>query len=58
MNNDFFVKREPLGNGYDFFMCPKCRHKNPLVFSDTMQALADMTDKFNCEECGQTVVLV
>lgn len=58
MNNDPVVKREPMGNGYDFFMCPKCVHKNPLVFSDSMQSLADLSDKFNCEECGQVVRLI
>lgn len=49
------VKKEPMGNGYDHFVCPKCGHDNPIVFvSESMQMLADMADTLNCESCGET----
>ncbi len=39
------AKKEPMGNGYDHFVCPKCGHDNP----------ADCADKLNCESCGITL---
>lgn len=48
------VKKEPMGNGYDHFICPTCGHDNPIVFSESLQALADVADKLNCESCGET----
>lgn len=49
------AKKEPMGNGYDHFICSECGHDNPIVFSsEGLQMLADMADKLNCERCGQT----
>lgn len=48
------TKREPMGNGYDQFICPSCGHRNPLVFSPSMQQVADTTTVFGCEECQES----
>lgn len=47
------VQFKTMRNGYRHFVCPTCGHDNPIVFSDSMQQLADMSDTFNCESCGQ-----
>lgn len=53
------VHKEPMNNGYDKFICPECGHDNPIVFgSSTMQMLADMADKLNCESCGEAFNIV
>lgn len=50
------VTKQPMGNGYDHFICPECGHDNPIVCSSvSMQVLADMADKLDCESCGETV---
>lgn len=47
------AKKESMGNGYDHFVCPKCGHDNPIVFSsESMQMLADYASNLNCESCG------
>ncbi len=52
------IRKEPMGNGCDHFVCPDCGHDNPIVFcSDSMQMLADMADKLNCEKCGNTFLV-
>lgn len=49
------VKKEPMDNGYDHFICPKCDHDNRIVFaSSSMQILADVADELNCESCNET----
>lgn len=49
------IYKEPMGNGCDHFICPTCGHDNPIVFvSESMQMLADISDKLNCESCGET----
>ena len=53
------VKKKPMGNGYDHFICPKCGHDNPIVFSSwSMQVLADTADKLSCELCDETLSIV
>ncbi len=53
-SEELTIRKEPMGNGYDHFICPKCKHDNPIVFSDSMQMLADTASKLNCESCGGT----
>ena len=49
------ITKEPMGNGYDHFICPSCKHDNPMVMSSpSMQLLLDMSDKVNCESCRET----
>lgn len=56
MTNSVKVEITKMSNGYEVFVCPKCGHRNPIVMSSSsMQQLADLSNKFNCENCLQEV---